>query len=198
MEASTGRRSDKVADWRAMKADAEQMLRRAAQGSKSAMNGKRGSQGLIFTPHQIEIMRGIMVSREYRNWDERRIAMMARELKAPQRTWCLTKLPILAGGLTKAEAPRPERKRQASVYFIRDDAQVKIGHSVNPRARLRELQCATHRLLKLLATCKGGQQRERLLHKKFAKYRIKGEWFKLSAPILKYIDQIKTVHRRHK
>ncbi len=195
LEAATGLRSDR--DWPKMKAAAQPILAKLSQGGRSAVNGARGAIGHGYTDKELDTMQFIMVSREYRNWDERQIAMRARGIKAPGRTWCLNRLPLLVG---KVAAPpdKPARKRSAFVYFIQDDLQVKIGHSVNPRARLRELQCATHRVLKLLATCKGGQQRERLLHKKFAKHRLKGEWFKLSPQIAGYIEQIKSVHRRHK
>lgn len=195
LEAATGLRSDK--DWPKMRAAAQPMLAKLSQGHRSAVNGVRGATGHGYTDKELDTMQWIMVSREYRNWDERQIAMRAKGIKAPGRTWCLNKLPLLVGKIVKPDT-KPTRKRSAFVYFIQDDAQVKIGHSVKPRARLRELQCATHRVLKLLATCKGGQQRERLLHKKFAKYRVKGEWFKLSLPIATYIDQIKSVHRKHK
>ena len=195
LEAATGLRSDK--DWPKMKAAAGPILAKLAQGRMSALNGKRGATGHGYTNKELETMRLIMVSREYRNWDERQIAMQAHGIKAPGRTWCMSKLPTLVGKLTMEPAP-PTHKRRAYVYFIQDDKQVKIGHSINPRARLRDLQVATHKVLRLLATCQGGQQRERLLHKRFAQYRISGEWFKLVPPILKYIDQIKTVHRRQK
>ena len=85
LEAATGLRSDK--DWPKMKAAAQSTLAKLAQGRSSALNGQRGAIHHGFTDKELEIMRGIMGSREYRNWDERHIAMQARGIKAPRRTW---------------------------------------------------------------------------------------------------------------
>ena len=65
------------------------------------------------------------------------------------------------------------------VYFIRagEDGPVKIGSSADPRKRLLFLRSANHTPLSLIHVFEGGEREERVLHKRFAQHRIKGEWF---------------------
>jgi hypothetical protein len=58
----------------------------------------------------------------------------------------------------------------------------KIGYSMYPKARERTLQ-AEDPGLELLATLKGTKQDERRLHKHYAEYRKRGEWFALPTNI---------------
>jgi len=74
------------------------------------------------------------------------------------------------------------------VYFIEQAGSeyTKIGVSESPEARLRELQGGNPDLLTLRYVIKVGTQEqaaslERLLHKLFGKFRIRGEWFDVSA-----------------
>ena len=48
----------------------------------------------------------------------------------------------------------------------------------------------------LLATMDGAAKEERAMHRKFAAYRIKGEWFRYSAEIDKFIKTIVRKHRK--
>lgn len=69
-----------------------------------------------------------------------------------------------------------------SVYFVtcREANAVKIGFSVEPRARLPEIQWGCPLPLTLEAVMPGDHQEERRLHRWFAEERITGEWFQLS------------------
>ena len=49
--------------------------------------------------------------------------------------------------------------------------------------------------MELLATMDGGSKEEKAMHRKFAAYRVKGEWFRYSAEIAAFI---KTIVRKHK
>lgn len=69
-----------------------------------------------------------------------------------------------------------------SVYFItcRETGTVKIGSSLEPQARLKELQTGHPFELKVEATLPGGTDEEFEFHRRFADERLKGEWFKIT------------------
>lgn len=78
----------------------------------------------------------------------------------------------------------PEQIRKAMdaqcVYLIQgvNGGPIKIGHTGDLRGRLATFQVASPVELKVLVTIPGGGcDLERLLHKRFAKNRIHGEWF---------------------
>ena len=65
------------------------------------------------------------------------------------------------------------------VYFVRDDVngRIKIGSSLNPLDRLRDVQTGSSFRLRLMAMCPGGRKSERHLQETFASRLIAGEWF---------------------
>jgi hypothetical protein len=69
-----------------------------------------------------------------------------------------------------------------SVYFVtcREANAVKIGFSVEPRARLPEIQWGCPLPLTLEAIMPGDHQEEARLHRWFEEDRITGEWFRLT------------------
>ena len=202
VEASSGHRMDDKKQRLAMRDRAYAMLDGAVK------SGRAGKPPLGFTDRELEVMQSIMTSRHYGNWDTRRAAMEARGIKKPPgRTWCLTELPKLAAKLGSvveitAAVPKfrkaPTRKQlhpPSQVYFIRCGEAVKIGISVKPYERIANLSSANHQKMELLATMDGSRKEEKAMHAKFAAYRIKGEWFRYSAEIDKFI---KTIVRKHK
>ncbi len=54
---------------------------------------------------------------------------------------------------------------------------VKIGTSLNPQKRLKELQTGNPDRLEVLWAAPGGRDLESALHRTFSAYRIEGEWF---------------------
>lgn len=76
---------------------------------------------------------------------------------------------------------KAQRKgRQGYVYLIGvqgDRGGVKVGYSVNPEARVGELQTGNFRPLVLLAKFKGTEADERALHTRYLKHNLIGEWF---------------------
>lgn len=72
-----------------------------------------------------------------------------------------------------------------SVYFVtcREACAVKIGYSVEPRARLPEIQWGCPLPLTLEAVMPGDHQEEKRIHGWFADDRITGEWFRLTEMI---------------
>lgn len=80
--------------------------------------------------------------------------------------------------------------QEKRVYFIEaDGVAVKIGftHDVVRRIRVMQIDCP-HRLY-VIGAMKAGYQIESKLHKKFRRYRIRGEWFNLAPEILEYIRE---------
>jgi hypothetical protein len=69
-----------------------------------------------------------------------------------------------------------------SVYFItcREANAVKIGSSLEPHARLREVQWGCPLELKLEAVLPGSSAQEFQFHRRFADDRIRGEWFTIT------------------
>lgn len=78
------------------------------------------------------------------------------------------------------------------VYVLRCEGYVKIGKTTKQADRLAALRTANPFDLELIASLDsvdGGDILERDLHKRFAKYRHKGEWFRIAGWLEKWIDR---------
>ena len=74
------------------------------------------------------------------------------------------------------------------VYFVSPgDDLVKIGHTTNLKSRVRTLQTGHSKPLEILLVLYGNRDFERQLHKRFSKQLKRGEWFRLSGEISKFI-----------
>jgi hypothetical protein len=80
-------------------------------------------------------------------------------------------------------------KEVVMVYFIQQGkgGPIKIGSAANPLQRMKTLQTGSPDKLYLLKSFKAGPDLESHLHKIFKKYKLNGEWYKPSTPILAYI-----------
>lgn len=79
-------------------------------------------------------------------------------------------------------------REDALVYFLLfDDRWVKIGYSVDPWARARQIATSMPLKPRILLVIPGGRPMEQWLHEVFAKWRTNGEWFNLSKELLVYI-----------
>ena len=78
------------------------------------------------------------------------------------------------------------------IYFItQGDEYVKIGYcSKNPTNRLSCLQVGNPAALELRAVMGGHLGTEAMLHERFKRYHIRGEWFRLSDEIRQYVQQL--------
>ena len=65
---------------------------------------------------------------------------------------------------------------------------VKIGRSTNLRSRFKSLQTGSADAARIVKIIPGGQRREKEFHKRFAEYRIRGEWFDLRGALAKYLE----------
>lgn len=97
----------------------------------------------------------------------------------------------------KRRAAIAERRSKSVVYFIQQDfprGPVKIGHAVDPYVRVVGIQNGNAKPLKLLGTQPGGVAREAQLHKRFAEYRMQGEWFRCSGKLAAYVANMMPPH----
>lgn len=82
------------------------------------------------------------------------------------------------------------------IYFVLCNTEwIKIGFTVKNDAsdRIDAMRTGNPYELTLIATMKGTQLDEYRLHKMFAKYRGKGEWFRFNLTIMRYLMNTKKV-----
>jgi hypothetical protein len=91
----------------------------------------------------------------------------------------------------------PRKTSPECVYFIKCQQHIKIGLTSMPiEKRLGTLSSGSAAKMKVLATIKNASVSvERSLHERFAKYRVRGEWFAAASEILAYIKEIKAMNR---
>lgn len=107
----------------------------------------------------------------------------------------------------------PRREVEAYVYFIQagDDLAVKIGSTIKPlEERMLMLQTGNHAALRLIGAidvlriaddkamdrtqyARLAREMEFKIHAKFAKDRIRGEWFNLTEELAAYIRKVSNV-----
>jgi len=89
--------------------------------------------------------------------------------------------------------PRIKRERQGHdhLYIVSDGEAVKIGRASHFGRRLQSLQCSTHRDLCVLVVLHGRGCLETRLHRAFEADWIRGEWFKKSVRIDRFVRRCK-------
>lgn len=79
-----------------------------------------------------------------------------------------------------------------AVYFIRSPQGIKVGYSEDVQARLRQLQTGNAARLKLIAVIpRANREVEQEFHRIFAPWRLAGEWFSATGPVLRTVELIK-------
>jgi hypothetical protein len=78
------------------------------------------------------------------------------------------------------------------VYFfqIRNDGPIKIGSSRNPENRLKSLNQSSPYQMRMLGTIEATNGEEGKMHKRFSKYRIRGEWFHPAKELIEYVKTL--------
>lgn len=76
------------------------------------------------------------------------------------------------------------------IYFIRgkESGNIKIGYSTNPDKRKSNLQTSHYEELELIGLMDGSLEDEATIHKTFASFNIRGEWYRPSQEILEFVD----------
>ena len=78
------------------------------------------------------------------------------------------------------EREQEAKQQENYIYLMRhQNGLVKIGKSVNPKARERTLQAEDPRL-EMFYVAKKPERYERRLHQMFKEHRVRGEWFSLT------------------
>lgn len=90
------------------------------------------------------------------------------------------------------DAPDLPRGKYPSIYLVQagEGGPVKIGVSTDVPSRIRSLQTGIPQPLILLATFPGCRSKERRLHERLARYRIRGEWFSPAPEVLAAAEEV--------
>ncbi|MGN6769773.1 MAG: GIY-YIG nuclease family protein [Rhizobiaceae bacterium] len=75
------------------------------------------------------------------------------------------------------------------VYFLRAGDEVKIGFSTNLRQRLEKLRNGNAFPVFVCRYVEGTMATERQFHKRFAEYRLRGEWFDLRGSLARFLER---------
>jgi len=78
------------------------------------------------------------------------------------------------------------------IYFfqIEGNGPIKIGYTTSDvKIRMTTVQSSVPYKLNLLGYFSGGWYKEQEIHRKFSKFRMRGEWFRPSKKILQYLEQ---------
>lgn len=116
------------------------------------------------------MMRGSLKSHLHYRWGERK----------SKRRWAEE---FFSGGGWVPMVHRDGWSQSGCVYFIQaqDGGPIKIGAADRPEERMRDMQCGNPAPLVLLATMPG-RGNEKRLHERFARGRVRGEWFRADTP----------------
>jgi hypothetical protein len=95
--------------------------------------------------------------------------------------------------LAKTRVGRRSLGWDGYIYFIQgaSGGAIKIGHSMDPVKRLKDLQTSYPDDLVLLLMIAGSEADERALHELLAASRLKGEWFSPSDEVLAQIESLR-------
>lgn len=199
LEAETQRRSDARGQRNQMLMDGLADIGTAGRANPRWQMGRPAKE---YTPQQLDAMARIWFSSRYRTGADKVAALHSLGIKvsAPymyRRFGIPTKTPTSASEVVPEPPPKVRRQKGKSyIYFARSGNAVKIGISCAPTKRLKSMATGNHGEMKLLGIIPGNRAREVAMHKKFKKYRIKGEWFHLVPEITKYVAGVKK--RRNK
>lgn len=93
----------------------------------------------------------------------------------------------------ESKGDRLPDNRHEQVYFIQPAGMpfVKIGYGIDPQKRVMDGQVWSPFDLEIIALCPGGCEVESAYHRKFANYRIRGEWFRMSSEIAAEIRRLR-------
>jgi hypothetical protein len=91
-----------------------------------------------------------------------------------------------------------KRRTSGHVYFIRNGRrkQIKIGFGVSYKDRIGTLSTSSPETLTVLATMPGDIGTERELHRRFAEYHIRREWFRFEGELAEFVAGLQKTKRK--
>jgi len=94
---------------------------------------------------------------------------------------------------TKANASEKAKRYKGYVYFIQGQhgGAIKIGYSVNPQKRLKELQTGYPDTLKILVMLPGNEYTRDIFHRQLKESRLNGKWFKPDNLVIDKVNELK-------
>lgn len=100
-----------------------------------------------------------------------------------------------AGGCYNPIRPAGPRRNyktppQKGVYVVGYGPYVKIGISLNVAERISSLQTGAPEKITLYAVLDGWAADEVALHRRFAAYRLNGEWFRLEGEVASWVESL--------
>jgi Meiotically up-regulated gene 113 len=80
--------------------------------------------------------------------------------------------------------------KTGGIYFAGFGCYIKIGWSKNVAARIRRLQTGAPEKIELYFIIRDRRDRERDLHRKFARQRLNGEWFRRGGALADFVERV--------
>jgi len=115
--------------------------------------------------------------------------------------WERKNIQRLEANTKKQIAERKRRRdRRLWIYFIEaiDQDLIKIGQSTNIEERLSSLAIGPWELDLLLAVRETDALTESVIHNRFQSIRVKGEWFKDTPDLRRYIAELRETHELYR
>lgn len=202
MEAQSGRRSDNPEDLADMTHEAMNFYRqRGLTSSEASKLGKLGADMSPTTKPKTGRMPSLEALPMWRNAEynvpEALAAINADGRYADKYTIshayrALGPRGVMAG---RRRLPEGAKTTRGYIYFALAEkaGSVKIGYSAKPWKRMGTLSTSNHEELQCIFTMRGTTRQEKALHRKFAEFRKRGEWFEYSQPIKQFIAEKRKV-----
>ena len=101
-----------------------------------------------------------------------------------------THLMMFGSRSNKKKEEKPKKEDYLYLIINEESYHLKIGRSINPKARLKQLQVASHDKLRLLFMIPKVGDREKDVHETFAHLRVNSEWFSYHTDILNKFNKL--------
>ena len=86
-------------------------------------------------------------------------------------------------------------RRDGFVYVLESEIErIKIGYSVTPEKRERISQTHSPARVRMIAFWKADQDEEFNLHRRFADYRVHGEWFRYAGEVAAWVETVRGIN----